>query len=374
MTDKDTRFTDAASKDRIILCGVCELDGFSESFPSIEARHAHYDESGHMPIEEWFATQAVKRTFLGTTQLSMEDKLAAQAAAPTYRAPGAKLHGRDFGPAHPMATAKQVKFAKDLGISVVGQTAKRARTMITEALEAKKAQELANVPVATPVEQANEVRDLIKSMSDEPAVKAIQESLNNLRAQGALTPEKITVALDALRTIRNAPRANTAGNHDHPQTPSPSRSMPSTGSPVIKRKLTNRYESKCVECNTKVEIGEGWWMVDDSGTKTVTHKVCPTPVDLPVGRYAVTHEDVLKFYHVTPSGLFVMASSDEHHIKSQDYIDQIVELVKVDPWEAMRRYGEELGQCARCNRTLTDAESRSHGLGPICYGKSQGEW
>jgi hypothetical protein len=33
---------------------------------------------------------------------------------------------------------------------------------------------------------------------------------------------------------------------------------------------------------------------------------------------------------------------------------------------AVLRYGAELGQCARCARSLTDEESRAHGLGPEC--------
>ena len=35
--------------------------------------------------------------------------------------------------------------------------------------------------------------------------------------------------------------------------------------------------------------------------------------------------------------------------------------------EAMQQYGTELGQCAVCNRSLTDETSRARGIGPDCW-------
>lgn len=36
-------------------------------------------------------------------------------------------------------------------------------------------------------------------------------------------------------------------------------------------------------------------------------------------------------------------------------------------WQAAaERYGQEIGRCGKCNRTLTDEESRAHGIGPVC--------
>lgn len=37
--------------------------------------------------------------------------------------------------------------------------------------------------------------------------------------------------------------------------------------------------------------------------------------------------------------------------------------------ESSRLYGTEIGRCGRCNRHLTDEESRGRGFGPDCYGK-----
>jgi hypothetical protein len=33
---------------------------------------------------------------------------------------------------------------------------------------------------------------------------------------------------------------------------------------------------------------------------------------------------------------------------------------------AAERYGREIGRCGKCNRTLTDEESRAAGIGPVC--------
>lgn len=38
-------------------------------------------------------------------------------------------------------------------------------------------------------------------------------------------------------------------------------------------------------------------------------------------------------------------------------------------YEAMVRYGHEIGSCGVCGRTLTDEQSRAAGIGPICAGK-----
>jgi len=44
----------------------------------------------------------------------------------------------------------------------------------------------------------------------------------------------------------------------------------------------------------------------------------------------------------------------------------LLEKVLAAPREAMQRYGDELGICARCGRTLTNAISRDYGIGPDC--------
>lgn len=40
--------------------------------------------------------------------------------------------------------------------------------------------------------------------------------------------------------------------------------------------------------------------------------------------------------------------------------------IAADPKSAMLRYGQELGECGHCGRTLTNDESRAAGIGPVC--------
>lgn len=44
----------------------------------------------------------------------------------------------------------------------------------------------------------------------------------------------------------------------------------------------------------------------------------------------------------------------------------VARKIMADPKEAMLRYGRELGRCGHCFRTLTNDESRSLGIGPVC--------
>jgi hypothetical protein len=86
---------------------------------------------------------------------------------------------------------------------------------------------------------------------------------------------------------------------------------------------------------------------------------------------------VTKFYRVnTPtkgrwagcSFLNVQASSDFHPIRNQGERNAILAQIAKDPITAKALYGQELGQCGHCNRTLTDELSRELGIGPVCRG------
>ena len=44
----------------------------------------------------------------------------------------------------------------------------------------------------------------------------------------------------------------------------------------------------------------------------------------------------------------------------------LLQKVLDDPQKAMRTYGEEIGMCGNCGRTLTNEESRNFGIGPDC--------
>lgn len=95
------------------------------------------------------------------------------------------------------------------------------------------------------------------------------------------------------------------------------------------------------------------------------------------GFYAVTDpkDGVLKFYRVDKPTegrwtgyvfLKVQASDELFPIRDMEHRDSILKVIEADPQKAMLEYGLRIGRCGHCNRTLTDAESRARGIGPIC--------
>lgn len=105
----------------------------------------------------------------------------------------------------------------------------------------------------------------------------------------------------------------------------------------------------------------------------------------PEGRYAIRvkqdgGEKITKFYRVDrpTEGKWkgfvfvkVQASDDLWPIKNKAEREKILDKIAKDPRRAMLRYGQELGKCGHCGRTLTDEESRAYGIGPICRAKVQ---
>lgn len=98
------------------------------------------------------------------------------------------------------------------------------------------------------------------------------------------------------------------------------------------------------------------------------------------GRYAVRGTDgVVKFYKVDKGRpgtkwdgmtfVSVMASDEEHPVRNRSTRIGILAAILVDVDGARRLYGQEIGRCARCNRTLTDETSRAYGMGPECRTK-----
>lgn len=96
--------------------------------------------------------------------------------------------------------------------------------------------------------------------------------------------------------------------------------------------------------------------------------------DVPDGYYAVTtNDDVLAFYRVSTwekSGdrkVQVRASDTLHLIRGHKATDAILAKVRTATAPvAGKLYADHIGACYRCGRTLTDAESRARGIGPVC--------
>lgn len=104
-----------------------------------------------------------------------------------------------------------------------------------------------------------------------------------------------------------------------------------------------------------------------------------TGATVPDGRYAVEEDGTLKFFHLRNGKantkwagfvfIDIQASDDLHQVRDRARKARIVALIAADLEAASRRYGQELGVCGRCGRTLTDEESRAYGIGPICREK-----
>lgn len=92
--------------------------------------------------------------------------------------------------------------------------------------------------------------------------------------------------------------------------------------------------------------------------------------------YAVDIDGTTKFYRIKPGRkagfmfIDVQASDEFHQIRFPNVKAAIVSaIVAAGPDDCMARYGQLIGRCGRCGRTLTDADSRARGIGPDCAGK-----
>jgi hypothetical protein len=99
--------------------------------------------------------------------------------------------------------------------------------------------------------------------------------------------------------------------------------------------------------------------------------------DVPNGYYAVTtNDDVLAFYRVSTweksnnRKVQVQASDALHLVRGRVATDAILSKIRIATAPiAGKLYADHLGNCWRCGRTLTDADSRARGIGPVCAGK-----
>lgn len=112
--------------------------------------------------------------------------------------------------------------------------------------------------------------------------------------------------------------------------------------------------------------------------KLITVPRTNNDVDVPAGHYAIDGADgTTKFYKVDRptegkwagyTFVKVQASDDYHPVKGGAK-HTVLAAIAQDPKAASIRYGQELGKCGVCNRTLTDADSIAAGIGPICAEK-----
>lgn len=107
----------------------------------------------------------------------------------------------------------------------------------------------------------------------------------------------------------------------------------------------------------------------------------PEAPAVPAGRYAIWRDGddglpVLRFYVVDrptegrwAGYVFVkrQASDDLYPVRDRDERALILAAIEEQGVDhTLRLYGQEIGQCGRCGRTLTNEESRAAGIGPVC--------
>jgi hypothetical protein len=94
------------------------------------------------------------------------------------------------------------------------------------------------------------------------------------------------------------------------------------------------------------------------------------------GHYAIvsTGDNDLAFYRVDrptegdyAGRVFVKLIVGGHPDRNvrRDHVAGILARIAADP-HAAARYGQQIGRCHVCNRTLTDQASRAAGIGPEC--------
>lgn len=163
-------------------------------------------------------------------------------------------------------------------------------------------------------EQSRYLRDLLSEREGIPAAEAIRQTLNQERSQGTLDGRTASAAITALLKVAKPTKA--------PAT--------TTVSPAVQA---------------------GYYAIPLDGT---LHYFRVRNVDS--GRWA--------------GRTFVdeQASDDFYAVRGQR-AQTILTAIKADP-EAGARYGQTIGRCWRCRRTLTDETSRALGIGPDCRAKA----
>lgn len=111
-------------------------------------------------------------------------------------------------------------------------------------------------------------------------------------------------------------------------------------------------------------------------------KANPLP-DVPEGHYAIATKDgannTLAFYRVDrpTEGKWagktfvklIVGGKPDSRVPREQVRSVLDRIAKAGPDKAGALYGQEIGRCCRCNRHLTNDESRKLGIGPECANK-----
>lgn len=166
----------------------------------------------------------------------------------------------------------------------------------------------------------------------------------------------------------------------------------------------NRYAGNCTECAGRVEVQAGLLTGNREGGYGVVHrdgeclpmpdimeaantmipakkKFDPLP-DVPEGHYAIqslTGNNDLDFFRVDrpTEGDWkgktyvkrVIGGHPDSNIRFTQYRTVLQAILDAGPEKAGFAYADAIGRCYKCNRHLTDDDSRARGMGPDCASK-----
>lgn len=105
----------------------------------------------------------------------------------------------------------------------------------------------------------------------------------------------------------------------------------------------------------------------------------PATPNVPAGRYALVNSNDHKTYFFKVDRptegrwagyTFVKRLSGDNELRiDRNESQQILAAISRDPLDAAARYGHETRSCGVCGRSLTDEDSRTLGIGPVCLKK-----
>lgn len=192
-------------------------------------------------------------------------------------------------------------------------------------------------------------RDLINNRETNLISFAADEVMMNVLAGNVVSADEIALLIDDLRA---APRRS--------RTAKPVHEEPATVQATVPQQTTVARKALWAE----------WRALAVALTSTSSH---------PSGaRFAIenlTGANDLSFWWISEHNGFcklrqVIGGGGREDVRDpQRMIDIAKRINEAGPYEAMIRYGQEIGSCGHCGRELTNQESRAAGIGPICRNK-----
>lgn len=110
------------------------------------------------------------------------------------------------------------------------------------------------------------------------------------------------------------------------------------------------------------------------------------PLPFPPARYAILRpgsddpEDIIFLKVDAPDEgrwagyvfVKIQASDELHNVRGQAQSERLINAIIEQGWKkCLLRYGQKIGSCGHCGRTLTNEESRAYGIGPVCRRSSE---